>query len=317
MQRQILFAYVQYVENIFEEFAMAYGVFMHKHDSIYDDIPSKQYQFPKQYKSRADKFVNDWIAYLEPSRMRDTRGYFAIAKVQRIIPEPNQPDFYLALIEPGSYLDFGKYVQFKEDGHYLERGLLNEKGKLSGRAQAAIRPMSSEDFERIISRGLEADILPPENPDMPAGFAEDPAPFYDDPSREMITSWTTRAARDRNFRKIVLTAYKETCAITGIRLINGGGRAEAQAAHIKPVEHDGPDIVSNGIALTGTAHWMFDRGLISLSDNLDILISRQANDYDTIKSMINSSGQLIKPDRIVHYPHPEFIAWHRDNCYKH
>lgn len=82
---------------------------------------------------------------------------------------------------------------------------------------------------------------------------------------------TNRAIRDRNFRKTVLKAYGERCAITGLRLINGGGRAEVEAAHIRPVEHDGPDIVSNGIALSGTAHWMFDRSLVSLSNDLKFL----------------------------------------------
>jgi putative restriction endonuclease len=32
--------------------------------------------------------------------------------------------------------------------------------------------------------------------------------------------------------------------------------------------------VQNGMALTGTLHWMFDRGLIGFSDDLDIIISR-------------------------------------------
>jgi hypothetical protein len=57
----------------------------------------------------------------------------------------------------------------------------------------------------------------------------------------------------------VLHAYGARCAVTGWKLINGGGRAEAQAAHIRPVERGGPDSVQNGIALSGTAHWMFDR----------------------------------------------------------
>lgn len=54
-----------------------------------------------------------------------------------------------------------------------------------------------------------------------------------------------------------------------MKLINGGGRAEAEAAHIRSVEANGPDIVSNGLALSGTAHWMFDRGLLSLTDDLE------------------------------------------------
>ncbi len=63
------------------------------------------------------------------------------------------------------------------------------------------------------------------------------------------------------FRRVVLRAYEQRCAVTGLRLINGGGRAEVEAAHIRPVEANGPDIISNRLALSGTAHWMFDRGL--------------------------------------------------------
>jgi putative restriction endonuclease len=101
-----------------------------------------------------------------------------------------------------------------------------------------------------------------------------------------------------------------------LKLINGSGRAEAAAAHIRPVEASGPDIVSNGLALSGTAHWMFDRGLISLSDNLEILVSRQVNDPDGVRALINKSGRAIEPKRAVDRPHPHFLQWHRDHCFK-
>ena len=296
---------------------MAYGVFIYKYNSIYDDVPSKQYQFPKSCFSSAEKFINDWVVYLEPSRVPNAKGYFAIAKVKRITPDPDKSGRYLAIIEPGTYLDFGRHVQFKEDNQHLERGLLNEFGKMSGRARNAVRPISPEDFERIVSRGLEAEVLPRNQTNSVSLSDEDVQPIPDYPAREMLARLTTRPVRDKNFRKIVLTAYQETCAITGIKLVNGGGRVEAEAAHIKPVQHDGPDIVCNGIALSGTAHWMFDRGLIGLSNDLEVLISRQANDHDTIKSMINPSGLLIKPNRVTDQPHQEFIEWHRCHCFKH
>jgi putative restriction endonuclease len=100
-------------------------------------------------------------------------------------------------------------------------------------------------------------------------------------------------------------------------LINGGGRAEVEAAHIRPVERDGPDIVSNGLALSGTAHWMFDRGLVGLADNLSILVSRQSNDLDAVTAMINSSGKLLAPERAANRPRTKFVTWHRENCFKH
>jgi putative restriction endonuclease len=107
-----------------------------------------------------------------------------------------------------------------------------------------------------------------------------------------------------------------SCAISGLKLINGGGRAEVAAAHIQPVQANGPDIVSNGLALSGTAHWMFDRGLISLSDNLDVLISRHANDPDGVRAFINRSGRSIAPQRAFERPHPHFLRWHREHCFK-
>lgn len=45
---------------------MAHCVFMHKVDSIYDDIPAERYQFPAQYLGRAEPSIGDWIVYLEP-----------------------------------------------------------------------------------------------------------------------------------------------------------------------------------------------------------------------------------------------------------
>ncbi len=107
------------------------------------------------------------------------------------------------------------------------------------------------------------------------------------------------------------------CALTGLKLINGGGRAEVEAAHIRPVEANGPDIVSNGLALSGTAHWMFDRGLLSLADDLAILVSRQANDPDTIRGVVNASGYATSPVRPSERPHPHYLQWHRDHCFKH
>jgi putative restriction endonuclease len=114
-----------------------------------------------------------------------------------------------------------------------------------------------------------------------------------------------------------LRAYDQRCAITGLRFINGGGRAEVDAAHIRSVEKCGPDIVNNGIALSGTAHWMFDRGLISLSDDLEILISRQVNDQDSVRAFVNETGRALPPSRSSERPHPHFLSWHRQYCFKH
>jgi putative restriction endonuclease len=296
---------------------MGFGIFIHRSDSIYNDRPAEQYQFPRPYLSRVEACVGDWIIYYEPSKVTDARGYYAVAKVQQIIPDPVTPDMYLALIEPGTYLDFVNPVPFNGTDGLVERGLLNDQGRVSGRAQSAVRPISPADFNRIINVGLDTNgSLLPRVDEAGTGFQDEQAPFDFEQSRDRVNYIGSRIVRDRIFRRIVLRAYDERCAITGLKLINGGGRAEVSAAHIRPVEANGPDIINNGIALSGTAHWMFDRGLISLSDDLEILISRQVNDLDSAQKFINKTRRALPPGRQFELPHPRFLQWHREHCFK-
>ncbi|MBU1333331.1 MAG: HNH endonuclease [Alphaproteobacteria bacterium] len=302
---------------------MGFGVFIHRADSVYDDSPATQYQFPKPYLERASACIGDWIVYYEPVKVRGSKGYYAIARVAQIVPDPSVANMYLALIEPGSYLEFPNPVPFDDGSGVIETGLLNEHGRLSGRRQAAVRPISPKDFDRILTRGLaeEQPLLPrigaaslPE--EMPFQLDEGQSAFVYEQERERVAAMTTRVVRDRVFRRVVLRAYGERCAVTGLKLINGGGRAEVAAAHIRPVEQNGPDIINNGVALSGTAHWMFDRGLIGFSDELEIIISRQVNDRDGVESLINKTGRLIGPLLARDRPHPAFLSWHRENCFK-
>ena len=296
---------------------MAFGVFIHRADSIYDDNPAERYQFPRQYLDRASACVGDWIVYYEPRKVVGSRGYFAVAKVQEIVPDPTAADMHLALITTGSYLDFANPVAFSGADGLVERGILNAQGRISGRAQSAIRALSAEDFNRIVSLGLAGENAPlPREGGLAQGLAEDQAPFRDEQIRERVEYLTSRIIRDRAFRQVILRAYDSRCAITGLKLINGRGRAEVAAAHIRPVEKNGPDIVTNGIALSGTVHWMFDRGLIGLSDDLAILLSRQLNDPDGVRALINKTGRASHPKRPMDRPHPAYLCWHREHCFK-
>jgi putative restriction endonuclease len=298
---------------------VTFGVFIHRSDSIYEDSPAERYQFPSQYLARVEACVGDWIIYYEPKKALASRGYFAVAKVQQVIPDPSTSDMYIAVIETGSYLDFVNNVPFRDVDGLIERGLLNEAGKISGRAQSAVRPISPADFNRITERGFPDDIALLPRVDAPAalpGMQEVQSVFQYEQERSRIAFLTSRIVRDRVFRRIVLQAYDARCAITSLKLINGNGRAEVEAAHIKPVEANGPDIVSNGLALSGTAHWMFDRGLICIADDHEILLSRHINDTVGVRAMINKTGRILPPARAVDQPHPHFLRWHRENCFK-
>jgi putative restriction endonuclease len=103
--------------------------------------------------------------------------------------------------------------------------------------------------------------------------------------------------------------------MTGLKLINGGGRSEVQAAHIRPVERSGPDSVRNGIALSGTMHWMFDRGLISVDDDFSLIFARERLP-DTIDRLLGGNDRLLVPEDIRLQPHPKFLGFHRREIFK-
>jgi len=295
---------------------MARGVFLYREDSRYEDRPWAVYQFPGSYLSRASQMVDDWVIYMEPVKA-GRKGYHGVAKVDRITPDPSNPGMHLAIIDPNSYLPFDQDVPFQTGGDYPERSVLNEEGRVSGRAQAAVRAIPLADFNRIVALGLDThdELLPRTGAEIgSAAVAEEQAPYEFEQDR--VQMLTMRTVRDRVFRSRVLKAYDRRCAFTGFQFINGGGRAEVEAAHIKSVKAKGPDVVQNGLALSGTVHWMFDRGLLSVSDDERILLSNHINDVDGVRKILNTSGRARFPEDVRERPDQQFLQWHREHCFK-
>jgi putative restriction endonuclease len=101
--------------------------------------------------------------------------------------------------------------------------------------------------------------------------------------------------------------------MSGLRLRNGGGRPEVKAAHIRPVEAKGSEAVRNGLALSGTLHWMFDRGLLFVADYWTIVVSRNKVPREVLDRLLVPDGRLCLPEEEQHWPHPENLRWHREN----
>ena len=62
---------------------------------------------------------------------------------------------------------------------------------------------------------------------------------------------------------------------------------------------------------------MFDRGLISLADDLEVLVSLQAKDGEAIRGLINLTRFALPSAHIADRPHPSFLSWHREHCFEH
>ena len=203
----------------------------------------------------------------------------------------------------------------------LDRG----GGKLlsGGGANSAVRMLPTENFSLIIEHAFSTDPVAlgldqaPETVDgYQPGFQEYGAGFsWKQEDRPIISRLTNRPFRDAAFARQVKLAYKNKCAISGLSLKNGGGKPEVEAAHIRPVRDGGPDTVRNGLALSHTLHWMFDRGLISIADDYSILVSHNKVPKETADRLLLAERRILLPDNPQARPHPEYLQYHREEIY--
>ncbi|WSH02371.1 HNH endonuclease [Rhizobium ruizarguesonis] len=252
------------------------------------------------------------------------QAYFATARIADIIEDPSKSDHFYALVE--DFLPFDHTVPFKEADHYYESGLRKEDGSTNkGAFGRAVRNISDAEYDLILAAGF-AHVLGKRDRERPTpdpaeeasvGFGENPQMPYEADSidRRIVTQVLQRPFRDRAFSAAIKAAYYDTCAVTGLKLINGGGRSEVQAAHIRPMADRGPDSVRNGLALSGTVLWMFDRGLISVDDDYSLLIA-SGSVADTITRLINPERRLLVPTRADDRPHSQFLRYHREQVFK-
>jgi putative restriction endonuclease len=248
--------------------------------------------------------------------------------VTDITEDPSLPDHFYASID--SYLPFDHDVPFLDGGSYYEGKLVKEDGSTNkGAFGRAVRHLSDREYDRIVLAGF-AHVLgeqprlrpspdPAEEPMRPVfGFGETAQADFsvpDEQDRTLITQLVSRPFRDKAFSTAIKTAYRDTCAMTGLKIINGGGRSEVQAAHIRPVADRGPDSVRNGLALSGTIHWMFDRGLLSVDDDYSLLLAK-GRLPDVAERLLVPDRKLILPQRQELRPHPKFLNYHRDVVFK-
>lgn len=81
-----------------------------------------------------------------------------------------------------------------------------------------------------------------------------------------------RKGRSAKFQVRVVDDYHHVCALTGYRCMTLGGASVVDAAHIESWAATQNDDLTNGLALSKTAHWMFDEGLWTADDDLRVQV---------------------------------------------
>ena len=137
--------------------------------------------------------------------------------------------------------------------------------------------------------------------------------FEEGKSRESIVKVRIK---QEFFRKMILSAYDNTCCITGISISE-----LLIASHIVPWSTDTKNRLNprNGLCLNALHDRAFDKGLISISGDLRIVVSpliyqqeSKQHDLEFITDYVNKEIRL--PSRFL--PDHNLLEYHRQNIFR-
>lgn len=117
------------------------------------------------------------------------------------------------------------------------------------------------------------------------------------------------------FRAAILSSYDETCCITGLNIPEC-----LIASHIVPWREDEKYRTdpTNGLCLSSTFDRLFDAGLITINENLDVCVATsllRTKSQHTQELICSYNGRrIIRPRRFM--PSAERLLWHRVNLFK-
>lgn len=115
------------------------------------------------------------------------------------------------------------------------------------------------------------------------------------------------------FRIMVTEAYHRRCAVSGEKTL-----PVLEAAHIQPYSQQGPHNPNNGLLLRQDIHTLFDRGYLTISEDLHVEVSKRIKgDFGNGREYYSFHGrQLLElPDNLQERPSSQFIRWHNENVY--
>lgn len=110
----------------------------------------------------------------------------------------------------------------------------------------------------------------------------------------------------QEFRSLLLSAYRNQCAISGCAVTE-----VLQAAHIQPVKSAGSHLVSNGLLLRADLHNLFDRGLITVSDKYIVNVSPEVCKDPTYRKFDGKRLRIL-PRTKSQYPNKTLLKRHRE-----
>lgn len=116
------------------------------------------------------------------------------------------------------------------------------------------------------------------------------------------------------FRLAVLDAYQTRCAVTGERV-----RPVLEAAHIRPFSQQGPNAITNGLALRADIHKLFDLGYVTVDPAYRFRVSKRLRlEFNNGLDYYRYDGESLKvvPQQSPDRPGADYLEWHNDVIFR-
>ncbi|MFD5031421.1 phosphorothioated DNA-binding restriction endonuclease [Streptomyces sp. NPDC058220] len=125
--------------------------------------------------------------------------------------------------------------------------------------------------------------------------------------------------RDPALRELVLTAYEYRCAFCGYDGLLSRVPVGLEAAHVRWWAFEGPDTLSNALCLCSLHHKLFDKGVLGLTADRDITVSRSfVGRSDAARQFVTDlvGRPLLAPQPGSPDVAPDHIAWHSTQVFR-
>jgi hypothetical protein len=181
------------------------------------------------------------------------------------------------------------------------RNLFRVRGLTFDEVSAVTGTALSEESDELIETALRLESL------------EEWVPFA---AEDRAVYKISRQKRDAAFRSIVLSNYNYTCAVTGQRF-KSPRHVETDGAHIIGKDVRGTDDPRNGVALSRSAHWAFDRGIFTISDQYEVVVNPKIANASVSKfpALEIDRRKIVLPPDEHYWPHHDALAWHKQEVF--
>ena len=239
------------------------------------------------------------VRYLFETRRATRPPEYKVTWVKSLRNIAAQGDLWVTQRKVGSLGDHYRFILLKDD---------KEKSALEN-FHFTQSPLSFDQIEKI-GRDIEE---------------KSSRKFKDTQKRS--TTLVERAVRDSQFRNLLLQHYDQKCCVSRLKLFSLPEKLhkdepepkplyEVEAAHIKPVRDGGPDDIRNGILLSRSFHWAFDRGLFTVNKDFKVEISRKAPPETKENLERHKDEKILLPNNEGFYPHQDALAWHKKEIFQ-